>query len=393
MAYIKVHETKRKRDGKPIKRYQVIWREPVRDSFGLPVPVNPAHPDGPKRTRNRAERYPTREAAEARRDELNAARHTVGTSALAEQRAKGELPLGHYARAWLNAQQVRVASGKVKAATVAKYQRLLEFYVLPELGATAVAAITPAHCEQLLTTLVNRRSRVGASGKVGASANALTPGTVTHVWRTFVKVLRYALHHGALTANPADRVDFSARRAIGDRSRFEHRPLTAEQIGALSGVIAGNAPGLPAYPVYALMVEFMAYTGLRAGEMAGLEVGDLVFTPGPDGPRSAVLVRRTKERKNGEWVTGTPKSKRSRRTVPLPPWLAERMADHLAGHPYADTPQAALWPGRTATVVAYAGKRRQTDLDWSEPVDMPTFYRRVFQPALAAVRLTGVRSA
>jgi hypothetical protein len=71
VAYIKVHETKRKRNGKPVKRYEVIWREPVRDQFGLPVPVNPEHPDGPKRTFNRGERYDTREAAEgaARRAE------------------------------------------------------------------------------------------------------------------------------------------------------------------------------------------------------------------------------------------------------------------------------------------------------------------------------------
>ncbi len=389
MAYIKVHETKAKRNGKPVKRYAVIWREPVRDSFGLPVPVSLGRPDGPKRTRNRAERYDTREAAQARVDELNAARHTTGTSALADQRKAGELPLGHYAQAWLAAQRVRVASGKLKAATAAKYQRLLEFYVLPELGGTAVAAITPAHCEQLLTTLVNRRSRVGDGG-------ALTPATVTHVWRTYTKVLRYALHHGALTSNPADRVDFSGARATGDHARFEHRPLTAEQVGALSAAIAGRVPDrsgpLPAYPVYALMVEFMAYTGLRAGEVAGLEIQDLVFGPGPDGaPRCSVNVRRTKERKGGVWVTGTLKSKRSRRNVPLPPWLAERMADYLTDtHPRADEPAAPVWPGRSAAwapIAGSAGNRRQTTYAWAEPVDLGTFYRRVFKPALRAVGL------
>lgn len=408
MAYIKVHETRAKLNGKPVKRYAVIWREPVRDSFGLPVPVNPDRPDGPKRTRNRAERYDTRETAQARVDELNAARHTTGTSALVEQRKAGGLPFGHYARAWLAAQQVRVASGKLKAATAAKYGRLLEFYVLPELGSTAVAAISPAHCEQLLTTLVNRPSRVGGTS-AGVDGGTLTPATVTHVWRTFTKVLRYALHHGALASNPADRVDFSTSRATGDHARFEHRPLTAEQIGALSAAIAGNppfggphgasadAPALPAYPVYALMVEFMAYTGLRAGEVTGLEIQDLVFAPGPSGaPRASVNVRRTKERKGGVLVVGTPKSKRSRRTVPLPSWLAARMADYLADtHPNSDVAQAPLWPGRSAewAPVAGAGKRRQTALDWAEPVDLGTFYKNVFKPALGAIGLPASRPA
>ncbi|PRC52057.1 site-specific integrase, partial [Mycobacterium sp. ITM-2017-0098] len=85
--------------------------------------------------------------------------------------------------------------------------------------------------------------------------------------------------------------------------------------------------GLPAYPAYALMVEFMAYSGLRAGEVAGLEIGDLLFAPGP---KCSGKVQRTKERKGGQWVSGTPKSKKSKRTVPLPPWLAARLADYLA---------------------------------------------------------------
>jgi hypothetical protein len=101
-------------------------------------------------------------------------------------------------------------------------------------------------------------------------------------------------------------VDFSASRATGDHAQFEHHPLTAERVGALSAALAGNVPGLPAYPAYALLVEFLAYTGLRAAEVSGLEVGDLVFSPGA---RCAVNVRRTKGRKNGECVTGTLKSK------------------------------------------------------------------------------------
>ena len=55
----------------------------------------------------------------------------------------------------------------------------------------------------------------------------LTLGTVKHAWDMLRRVLRYAFQHGALTANPVERVDFSTNRATGDRSRFEHHPLTA----------------------------------------------------------------------------------------------------------------------------------------------------------------------
>jgi integrase len=125
MAYVRAHETKQKRNGKPVKTYAVVWREPVRDEFGLPIPVNPDHPDGPKQMRARRETYTTREAAEARRDELNAARHTIGTSALAEQHKAGDLPFGYFARVWLDSQRVKAASGKVKADTVDGYEKRL----------------------------------------------------------------------------------------------------------------------------------------------------------------------------------------------------------------------------------------------------------------------------
>jgi integrase len=102
------------------------------------------------------------------------------------------------------------------------------------------------------------------------------------------------------------------------------------------------------YEVYQLLVLFMAHTGLRAAEVQGLEVRDETLTTGPDETvRGSVRVQRTKTRRNREWVTGTPKSKTSKRTVPLPPWLAMRLATYLADtHPFADTPTAVLWPRR-----------------------------------------------
>ena len=375
MAYIRAHETTQKRKGKVVKRYEVVWREPVRDDFGLPT----------GRTRARQESYPTREAAEARRDELNSARHTTGTTALAEQRKAGELPFGYYARAWLDAQALKVAQGKLKQRTVDEYDRLLRCYVFGELGGTAIAAISPAHCEAMLTALVRQASRQG-------DRKPLTPGTVKHVWDVQRRVLRYAVHHGAIATNPTDRVDFSASRATGDHASFEHRPLAAEQVGRLAAAIRGEVPGLPAYPAYALMVEFMAYTGLRAAEVSGLEVGDIVFAPGP---RCSVNVRRTKGRKNGAWIVGTLKSKKSRRTVPLPPWLAERIADYLAtDHPRANESTAPLWPSRkNGGGYRAEGARYAVPLDWSQPLALGAFYDTILKPALEAVGLPASRPA
>ena len=76
--------------------------------------------------------------------------------------------------------------------------------------------------------------------------------------------------------------------------------------------------------------------------------------PSANDIRAAVQVRRTKEREGRQPVTGTLKSKRSRRTVPLPGWLTAHLADYLADtRPHGDTPTAPLWPSRK-----YGGGRR-----------------------------------
>ncbi len=129
--------------------------------------------------------------------------------------------------------------------------------------------------------------------------------------------------------------------------------------------LASGPPGDVRWP-YGLLVLFMAYTGLRAAEVQGLEVRDLVLATGPDGTtKGSVRVQRTKTRRKAEWVTGTPKSKTSRRTVPLPPWLATRMAAYLAGtHPAANNPTAVLWPR------LHGNQRGEPALDWSAPLDL-----------------------
>ena len=210
-------------------------------------------------------------------------------------------------------------------------------------------------------------------------------------------MFKYALQHKAIAANPCDAVDFSASKATGDNTGFVHRPLTAGEVGRLSAAIAGtppygyDGPALPAYPAYALMVEFMAYTGLRAAEVAGLEVGDLTFAPGP---KCSVKVARTKERKGGQWVTGTPKSKKSRRAVPLPPWLATKLADYLKEHSRADEPTAPLWPSRkNGGGYRDTGQRYAVSLDWLQPLVMGAFYDTIFRPALEAVGLPASQPA
>lgn len=203
------------------------------------------------------------------------------------------------------------------------YEGTIKTHLLPMFGAKAVGAITVTDCEQFRAELLaNRR-----------------PRTVRNVWQMLDRVLEYAYEHKAIGAVPTDVIDRAAvHYAVGDDIGFEPHPLSCPQVAALAAMVSEH------YDVSGLLVLFMAYTGLRAAEVQALEVRDLTPTTGATGTaRGAIRLQRKTTRCRREWVTGTPKSKTSKRTVPLPAWLAARMAAYLADtHPAADNPNAVL---------------------------------------------------
>jgi hypothetical protein len=76
---------------------------------------------------------------------------------------------------------------------------------------------------------------------------------------------------------------------------------------------------------YRLVVLFLAYTGVRFGEMAALRVGRIDLAR-----RRAVIAESVIVVQGKGMVWGTPKT-HQRREVPIPRFLAERLADHLVG--------------------------------------------------------------
>ena len=102
MAHIRTHDATEHRKNKVVKTYGVVWREPDRDQFGLPIPVNPDHPRG-------------RSDARLAGDLLSAARHTTGTTPWPSRRG-GELPFGYDARGWLDGAGGEGQPGEAHAA-------------------------------------------------------------------------------------------------------------------------------------------------------------------------------------------------------------------------------------------------------------------------------------
>ena len=168
---------------------------------------------------------------------------------------------------------------------------------------------------------------------------------------------------------------------------FEGTALLAEEVVAVVKQVSER------YPVYGVMVQFLAYTGLRAGELAGLNVGDLSLVRADGRVTGAVRVARTRRKCRGGWQVDTPKSRASRRTVPLDNWLADVMANYLdETHPRGTDPEAPLFPHRKPGRAQTGGvAERQARLDRDQPIEPSSFYRNVFQPAVRAAGLPRTR--
>jgi integrase len=143
---------------------------------------------------------------------------------------------------------------------------------------------------------------------------------------------------------------------------FTGQVLTRDEVEAVAETL--SAP-------MGLLLRFMAYTGLRAGEVAGLVIEDV------DPLHGTVRVRRTVQRIKGQgWVATAPKTKRSAREVPiLSTDLLGDMRKFLDAHPNRAEPDATLWPGR---------KPGTHVVDYDRRLDPTNFLRWYFRPALKA---------
>ncbi|GLD20343.1 hypothetical protein Mkiyose1385_44420 [Mycobacterium kiyosense] len=165
-ATIRKRETgKLDKRGNPLLTYQVRWREPVRDQFGVPTGKH----------RHRGEAFPTEEQANARKAKVDQALAEMRLDP-GEARDLAAKPLGQYASQFFDG-----LAGTIDADTVAKYRANYLLYVAPTLGPRPVASIRVADVKKLRSELASTTS--------ARTKRPLSAGTIKHA----VSVLRMIL--------------------------------------------------------------------------------------------------------------------------------------------------------------------------------------------------------
>jgi integrase len=251
---------------------------------------------------------------------------------------------------------------------------------------------------------------VGKLSTAGKSAS-----TIRHHYFVVRQILSQCVADGRLTVNPADHVKLpSERSAQGGTPGVVDDPdmfLTAAQVAALV-----DATPWPC----AVMVHLAAWSGLRAAELAGLQVGDVELPDAPINPNApakpgVLHIERTVITIDGALVYDSPKTKGSRRRVPLMAATTELLRDYLAAHPRCDDPAAPLFCSVTLKPAKPTGKRATDSdgkriaptavdalaglsvddaadrlvLDWLAPIRHQTFYKAVFRPAVLRTNRLG----
>jgi len=205
--------------------------------------------------------------------------------------AKGKVGFSEQAEGWFR------TTADLKPGTRRTYRMLLDNQVLPHFGTATLAGIDTLAVREWVAALVE---------------GGLSPSRIRNAHQVLAQVLAAAVEGGRLARNPATGV------RLPKRVEREMLFLDAAQVEQLADAIG---------PHYRVLVCFLAYTGLRFGEVVALKTKRLDLLRG----RCEVVESATEV---GSALVWGPTKTDERRAVRLPRFLAELLAEHLAGQPH-----------------------------------------------------------
>jgi integrase len=203
---------------------------------------------------------------------------------------RGRAPLAQVAEEWM------ASRSTVKRRTRESEIGVWHNYITPRFGNRPVSSITSAEVSAWVGQLISE---------------GRAPATAARALATLRSVLAFAVADGRLTVNPAAAI----KAPRGAFHRREGQALTYDELRRLYELCAGfvDAASTQGRVEAAELVLVLGLTGMRWGELAGVQVGDLVTLPG-----RGLRLQRTVLASNGggELYVDSLKNRRSR-TVPL----------------------------------------------------------------------------
>jgi integrase len=183
----------------------------------------------------------------------------------------------------------------VGGRTYQDYLNILRLHVRPALGKKKLSKMRPLHIQEMVDALKDK---------------GLAPRTVRHAHEILYRALAQAVKWGVLATNPAGAVN------LPKQIRREMKCFTPKEAARFLDACEGTRFGL--------VFELALISGMRPEEYLALTWGDLDFQ------KNTVTVQRVIvwERWTKEKYFAEPKTNKSRRTIPLPPYLMKKLKTH-----------------------------------------------------------------
>ena len=231
---------------------------------------------------------------------------------------------GDWAERWL------ATTTHLKPKTRAGYESMLRVRLLPAFQRAPIGDIRPIDVREWISNM---------------QAQGLSASSCRQAYHLLSAILRAAVEDGRIAASPCSGIKLPRLPQV------EMAYLAPHQLRDLLSVVDEE---------YRLFVEVLAISGLRFGEGAAIRRGrcDLL--------RSRVIVAESLADVSGTLYFGAPKT-HQRRTVTLPRFLRDKLADHLAS---VDGDQALVFKASRGGPIRYSN-----------------FARRVWKPALVRAGL------
>jgi integrase len=236
-----------------------------------------------------------------------------------------------------------------RPTTLAAYRKWFELYIGSGGTSTSPKALPPS--ESLGRIPLNALTPERVASWRGALRNrGAGESTVYHATQLLRTMLNRAIDFDVIARSPA--------RAIRNRppKPLAARALEPEELRALAD----------AHPErFRAAVYVMGFRGLRIGELAALRTDDL------DLMRGGLRVDENLVEVSGKVIIGPPKTSEGNRTISLPPFLRDILAEHLAAFSSPTNPRAFVFTSPEGG-----------------PLRPGNYRRRVFDPAVRAAGLS-----
>lgn len=190
---------------------------------------------------------------------------------------------------------------QVRQSTWRSYKWTIDYHILPNIGKLTLKDLKPETVQKMYSKIRNQTRQDGKS-------DTLSERSILHVHLILKNALDRAVRWGLISRNPCDLVEAPRPRKV------EMTIWTMDQVRQF----LKESEREPQYIVFLLLLT----TGMRIGEVLGLRWRDILFE------ERKITVRQQISFVKGGYVVQEPKTRASKRSIPIPNEVIQALIKH-----------------------------------------------------------------